>query len=117
MTRFRLGVLPEAYTLVRVAFDERTPRRVTALVLALVAYLLVPLDVLPDVVLGVGWLDDLTLGLLVHRVALQWVPDDVVADHRATARENAVIAGGVLLVTVVAVVVVTVVTAWRMGLV
>ncbi|MFC5971106.1 YkvA family protein [Halomarina salina] len=117
MSRLRLGVLPEAYTLVRVAFDERTPRRATALVLALVAYLLVPLDVLPDVVLGVGWLDDLTLGVVVHRLVLRSVPPDVVADHRAVARENAVTAGAVLLVAVVAALTVTLLAAWRLGVV
>jgi uncharacterized membrane protein YkvA (DUF1232 family) len=104
MSRLRLGVLPEAYTLVRVAFDERTPRRATALVLGLVAYLLVPVDVLPDLALGVGWLDDLALGLVVRQAVLGSVPEDVVADHRAVARENAAVVGGVFLLALVAVV-------------
>ncbi|MFD1512886.1 YkvA family protein [Halomarina rubra] len=114
MTRLRLGVVPEAYTLVRVAFDERTPRRVTALVLALVAYLLVPVDLIPDVALGVGWLDDLALGVAVHRLVLGRVPETVVAEHRAAAREHAFAAGAVALGALLAV---GVLAAWSLGFV
>jgi uncharacterized membrane protein YkvA (DUF1232 family) len=100
MTRSRLRVLPEAYTLVRLAFDGRTPRRARVLVAAFLAYLLVPTDLLPDVVLGLGLLDDLAVGLAVRRLVLGAVPGAVLDDHRRAARERTALVGGVALLAV-----------------
>ncbi|MFC7156159.1 YkvA family protein [Halomarina halobia] len=112
MVRFLSSALVEAYALVRVALDRRTPRRAAALVLVAVAYLLVPIDLLPDVIPVLGWGDDLLLGVLARQGVASVVPDDVLEEHRDAAREQIWVAAGVVL-SVLALSVVAV--AWRLG--
>ena len=70
------------------AFDPATPLRVRAILLAALAYFVMPFDVIPDVLLGVGFADDLTvlataLGLVkthinqTHYVKAQKTIDDL----------------------------------------
>jgi uncharacterized membrane protein YkvA (DUF1232 family) len=65
--------------------DQRVPWYATALAAAVVAYALSPIDLIPDFVPVLGYLDELVvipLGVLVVR----WlVPDDVLADCRVRA--------------------------------
>jgi uncharacterized membrane protein YkvA (DUF1232 family) len=43
------------------AFDPATPMRVKAILLAALAYFIMPLDLVPDVIVGLGFTDDLTV--------------------------------------------------------
>ena len=66
------------------AFDPRTPLRVRGLLLAALAYFVMPFDVMPDVILGVGFTDDLTV--LMTAIAL--VSANMRPEHRRQARET-----------------------------
>jgi len=43
------------------ALDEKTPSRVRGILLAALAYFVLPLDFIPDIILGVGFGDDIAV--------------------------------------------------------
>lgn len=57
----RVPFLEEAVSAYYCAFDPATPRRVKALLLAALAYFVVPSDMIPDFVAGLGFSDDATV--------------------------------------------------------
>lgn len=67
------------------ARDPRTPTLVRILAFAVAAYALSPIDLIPDFIPVIGYLDD----LLIVPLGLMWVlrllPPDVLADARARA--------------------------------
>lgn len=66
------GFIPDCLVLVkRLIGDERVPRRRKLLLGVLVAYLVMPLDLVPDFIPVVGLLDDVILVGLVLRVVLR----------------------------------------------
>lgn len=92
MKRSTVTALTEVYTLVRVAIDRRTPRRVTALIVLTAAYVLLPVDLISDVIPVVGWSDDLLFGLLGRHAVYRLVPEPVIEEHRSAARSQLLIA-------------------------
>jgi uncharacterized membrane protein YkvA (DUF1232 family) len=75
----------EVYTLALACRDPRVPWYVKALAAGLVAYALSPIDLIPDFIPVLGYLDDLVvipLGVLLMR---RWIPADVWADCRVRA--------------------------------
>jgi uncharacterized membrane protein YkvA (DUF1232 family) len=66
--------------------DRRTPWYVKAFALAIAAYALSPIDLIPDFVPVLGYLDELILLPLAIRLAVRMVPAEVMTEHRATAR-------------------------------
>jgi uncharacterized membrane protein YkvA (DUF1232 family) len=80
------GYLPFAEELVAAyycALDSRTPMRVRAMLLGALAYFVLPIDVVPDLLVGVGFTDDVTVILGV----LGLVRAHITEDHRVAARE------------------------------
>lgn len=69
--------------------DRRVPLRAKAVVLAGVAYLLLPTDLLPDILPFVGVVDDITVLLLAGRAFLSMCPLDVVHEHVAAVGREA----------------------------
>lgn len=67
------------------ARDPRTPWYARALALGLAAYALSPIDLIPDFVPVLGYLDDAILLPLGILLAVRLVPPAVMAEHRATA--------------------------------
>ncbi|MCA1697899.1 MAG: DUF1232 domain-containing protein [Actinobacteria bacterium] len=65
----------------RLLGDDRTPRNTKLLLVGLVAYLLMPLDVVPDFIPVVGQLDDAIVVSLVLRRLLRATGPDVVGEH------------------------------------
>ena len=65
------------------ARDPATPTRVKAIVLAALAYFVMPFDAVPDMLVGLGFTDDLA----VLTVALRAVLPHVTDAHRTHARE------------------------------
>lgn len=61
----------------RLFLNAETPMLAKALLLAAVAYVLMPLDFLPDFVPLVGQIDDITLTLLLVSYGLSLIPDSV----------------------------------------
>ena len=70
------------------ARDPRTPWPVRLLALAVAAYAFSPIDLIPDFIPVLGYLDDLVLLPLGVALVVRWVPAEVMADARAKARET-----------------------------
>jgi uncharacterized membrane protein YkvA (DUF1232 family) len=69
----------------RAARDPRTPWYARWLALAVVGYALSPIDLIPDFIPVLGYLDDLLLVPLGIWLVLRLVPPQVMAEHRAAA--------------------------------
>ena len=69
--------------------DPRVPWYAKALGACVVAYALSPIDLIPDFVPVVGYLDDLVLVPLGLLLMLRLIPAPVMAEHRAAAAELA----------------------------
>jgi uncharacterized membrane protein YkvA (DUF1232 family) len=67
--------------------DPRTPIAAKILSIAVVAYALSPIDLIPDFIPVLGYLDELILMPLGIWLALKLMPDAVLADSRQKARE------------------------------
>ena len=66
--------------------DPRTPRFVLMLTMLIVAYALSPIDLIPDFIPVLGYLDELILLPLGIYLVLKLVPADTLADARAKAQ-------------------------------
>ena len=66
------------------ALDPATPHRVRAVLLAALAYFVLPFDAVPDFLAGIGFSDDVTV--LVATIAL--VRAHITPAHRAAARRT-----------------------------
>ena len=64
------------------ALDEKTPARVRGILLAALAYFVVPLDMIPDFLVGLGFTDDVA----VLTAALGAIRSHITPAHRAAAR-------------------------------
>lgn len=67
------------------ARDPRTPWYAKAVALGIAAYALSPIDLIPDFIPVLGYLDDAILLPLAIMLAVRLVPPDVMAEHRAAA--------------------------------
>jgi len=76
----------ETLALYLAARDRRTPWYARLLVAAVVAYALSPIDLIPDFVPILGYLDDLILIPLGIALALRLIPAEVMAEARERAR-------------------------------
>ena len=68
------------------AKDRATPLRVKAVLMGALAYFVVPTDIIPDVIVGIGLVDDATvLATVVASVAEHIKPQHVLRARRALA--------------------------------
>ncbi|MER8953316.1 YkvA family protein [Mesorhizobium sp. M0833] len=67
------------------ARDPRTPWYAKALALCVAGYALSPIDLIPDFVPVLGYLDDLILLPLGILAVVKMIPPEVMAEHRAAA--------------------------------
>jgi uncharacterized membrane protein YkvA (DUF1232 family) len=65
------------------ALDTRTPTRVRGVLLAALAYFVLPTDVIPDFIFGLGFTDDVA----VLTAAITALRSHITPAHRAAARE------------------------------
>ena len=70
------------------ARDPRVPWYAKALAALVAAYALSPIDIIPDFIPVLGYLDDLVVLPLGIKVAIRLIPDDVMADLRRQAEER-----------------------------
>lgn len=70
------------------ARDPRTPWYAKALALAVAAYALSPIDLIPDVVPVLGYLDDVVIVPLGILLAVMLIPRDLMAEFRAEAERR-----------------------------
>jgi len=78
----------ETFALYLSARDPRTPWYAKLLVAGIVAYVFSPIDLIPDFIPVIGYLDDLILVPLCIALAVKMVPDSVLADCRIRAQET-----------------------------
>ena len=75
----------EAEALLLAARHPRTPRRARGLILALAAYALSPIDLIPDFIPILGHLDDVVIVGLGIWLARRMIPVEVLEECRARA--------------------------------
>lgn len=68
--------------------DPRTPIGLKGMLAAALAYVVFPVDLIPDVIPIIGQADDLTVLLLVLDLFIQNAPAEVRAEHTARARNG-----------------------------
>lgn len=78
----------ETFALYLAARDPRTPWYAKLLVAGIVAYAFSPIDLIPDFIPVLGYLDDLILIPLGIALAIKLVPHSVLAECRARAQET-----------------------------
>lgn len=80
--RALVGFVPDCVVLLRrLLHDARVPRARKLLVVALVGYLAMPIDLIPDVIPVAGQLDDALLVALVLRRVLKGAGPALVREH------------------------------------
>ncbi|CAO3363800.1 YkvA family protein [Azospirillum palustre] len=67
------------------ARDPRTPWGVRVLAMAVAAYALSPIDLIPDFIPVLGYLDDLLIVPLGILLVVRLIPPELLAEHRAAA--------------------------------
>ena len=78
----RFPLLEEPVAAYYCAFDPRTPARTRVILLAALAYFVVPADLVPDMLAGIGFTDDIT----VIAAAIAAVRGHILPSHRNAAR-------------------------------
>ncbi|MEZ5823566.1 MAG: YkvA family protein [Geminicoccaceae bacterium] len=66
------------------ALDDRTPARAKAMLFGAVAYFILPVDVIPDFILGMGFTDDAAVIASVLALFGRYVTDE----HRVRATQR-----------------------------
>ncbi|MCF7203066.1 YkvA family protein [Pseudomonas oligotrophica] len=69
------------------ARDPRTPWYAKVLALVVAAYALSPIDLIPDFIPVLGYLDDLLIVPLGIWLVVRLIPMELMAEHRATAAQ------------------------------
>lgn len=69
-------------------FDDRTPKLAKWLLGVAVAYLLSPIDLIPDFIPVIGHLDDVILVPVLVGVALKLIPRNLIEDCRTRALQE-----------------------------
>ena len=77
----------EACTLYLACRDPRMPWHARLLGLAVVGYVLCPIDLIPDWIPVIGYLDDLLLAPLGIALVIKLTPPEVFQENRERARE------------------------------
>src|ERR1700751_2175612 len=75
----------DAHALYLAARDPRVPWYAKAVALAVAAYALSPIDLIPDFIPVLGFLDDLVIVPLGILLALRLIPRAIMAEHRGAA--------------------------------
>lgn len=81
-------ILRDAKVLWIAARDPRTPAKAKAIMGLVAAYALSPIDLIPDFIPLIGWLDDFIIVPLGIRYAMKLIPKDLLDEFRARAEND-----------------------------
>ena len=101
----------DAHALYFAARDPRVPWYAKALALGVAGYAFSPIDLIPDFIPVLGYVDDLIIVPLGIRLVARMIPAEVLAEHRAAAAAAAAPVSRTAAVVVVAIWVVLAVLA------
>jgi uncharacterized membrane protein YkvA (DUF1232 family) len=79
------SVRRDAHAVYLAARDPRTPWYVKVLALCVAAYALSPIDLIPDFIPVLGYLDDIVIVPLGILAVVKLMPPDIMAEHRQSA--------------------------------
>ena len=82
------GMKKDVVALYLASRDPRTPWLAKMLAFAIAGYALSPIDLIPDFIPVVGYLDDLIIVPLGILLIVKLIPPDLMAEFRATAAQN-----------------------------
>jgi uncharacterized membrane protein YkvA (DUF1232 family) len=82
------GLKRDVHAIYLAARDPRTPWYARAAAVLVAAYALSPIDLIPDFVPILGYLDDLLIVPLGILLVIRLIPPDVLAEHRAAAEKR-----------------------------
>jgi len=85
MTQFARALKRDVHAVYLAARDPHTPWYAKALALAVAAYALSPIDLIPDFIPVLGYVDDLLIVPLGIALVIRLIPADVMEKHRALA--------------------------------
>jgi uncharacterized membrane protein YkvA (DUF1232 family) len=79
------AVKRDVHAIYLAARDPRVPWHAKALAICVAGYALSPIDLIPDFIPVLGYLDDLIIVPLGILAVVQLIPPEIMAEHRATA--------------------------------
>jgi len=79
----RIPFAPDLLAAYYCAVDPQTPAKVKAVLLAALAYFVLPVDMIPDFAVGLGFTDDLTVLL----TAIAMVRGHILPEHQSQAQK------------------------------
>ena len=85
MTQFARALKRDVHAVYLAARDPHTPWYAKALAFAVAAYALSPIDLIPDFIPVLGYVDDLLIVPLGIALVIRLIPADVMEKHRALA--------------------------------
>src|SRR5690349_12875134 len=83
------AVKRDVHTIYLCARDPRTPWYAKALAVLVAGYALSPIDLIPDFIPVLGYLDDIIIVPLGIVAVTRMIPDDVLSENRSIARQAA----------------------------
>lgn len=85
LKRWAKSIKRDIHALYLAARDRRTPFLARAVALLVAAYALSPIDLIPDFIPVIGYLDDLLLVPVGIMLAVRLLPPELLAEHRMAA--------------------------------
>jgi uncharacterized membrane protein YkvA (DUF1232 family) len=80
----------EVYVLYQALKDPRTPWYAKALITLIAAYVLSPVDLIPDFIPVLGYLDDIVLVTVVVLMVRKMIPKEVLEEYRQRVKPDVV---------------------------
>ena len=119
LKRWAKTIKRDVHAIYLAARDPRVPWFAKAVAVFVAGYALSPIDLIPDFIPVLGYLDDLIIVPLGIWLAVRLIPPEILAEHRATAEASArqpiSKAGAVAIVTIwILLAVVAVWITWRL---
>jgi uncharacterized membrane protein YkvA (DUF1232 family) len=85
LKRWAKAIVLDVHALYLAARDPRVPWLAKAVAILVAGYALSPIDLIPDFIPVLGYLDDLIIVPLGIWIAVRLIPPELLAEHRASA--------------------------------